>query len=101
MKFCEECGAQHKDDAIVCEKCGTPFETGIEKNANNIVPTPKPEKKLSIGIIVGLMGGCIGVVGITLVILLMKETLHYIKPFRISHLFQILILLFMIILPKI
>ncbi len=54
MKYCEYCGNQIEDDALICMQCGMPLEE--KKNIN--------EDSGSIGW--GILGFCIPIVGLIL-----------------------------------
>lgn len=76
MKFCEKCGKELLDDAVVCMGCGCavgPAEAPVRENVaapsaernENVVPAEK-----SSGAIVGFVLGLIGIVGAWLIALL-------------------------------
>lgn len=65
MKFCENCGTKIEDNARVCPKCGEKVESEPQVTMN----VQNPNEKKPIGLIVGVAGGCIGIVGIVLAIL--------------------------------
>lgn len=67
--FCQKCGEEINDDAVVCVKCGC----SIEKNKPNTPPTQPPEideEKTGVGIAMGLF---LGVIGLIIGICLYKE----------------------------
>lgn len=50
MKYCEKCGAELLDEAVVCPKCGCAVES---KKAEPAVPAKKPG---TAGLVLGIVG---------------------------------------------
>lgn len=63
--FCRKCGAEINDEAVVCIKCGCSVE---EKKPER--PTEVDEPKTSIGVVLGLF---LGLIGLLIGSLLYKE----------------------------
>ena len=62
--FCQKCGEEIHDEAVVCTKCGC----AVEKNQK---PAPVPdEPKTVIGVVMGLF---LGLIGLLIGICLYKE----------------------------
>ena len=62
--FCQKCGEEINDEAVVCTKCGC----AVEKNQK---PEPRPdEPKTVIGVVAGLF---LGLIGLLIGICLYKE----------------------------
>ena len=60
MKYCEKCGKELLDDAVVCVGCGCSVGGGTGKPANDVKSAPVESKKKGSGAIVF---GCIGIIG--------------------------------------
>ena len=50
MKFCEKCGKEIMDDAVICPGCGCMV------NGNATTSQNKPQKKTSVSLILGIIG---------------------------------------------
>lgn len=51
MKYCLGCGAENKDDAAVCEKCGKPFDQATASaSQQTVVYTQAPAEKGNSGL---------------------------------------------------
>ena len=70
--FCENCGAEIKDDSLFCESCGAPVsegETLPKAEAATEQETPKPKsKKLAIVLIVALLVAVVAAIAIFLIL---------------------------------
>lgn len=53
MKYCEKCGAEIRDDAVVCPNCGCQAR-GLEKQESSVIGI--------LAIVFGALGGWIGLV---------------------------------------
>ena len=60
MKFCEKCGRELAEDAVVCVGCGCPVAGGVTKPAVQTAPVENKQKEKSGGAVVF---GIIGIVG--------------------------------------
>ena len=54
--FCENCGNEVNENAVVCLSCGC--QTNIQKNNNTLTNNQKDK---FVYILLGLFGGCIGI----------------------------------------
>lgn len=62
MKYCEKCGKELLEDAVVCVSCGCPVAGGAAKPVNNVqtAPVETKQKEKSGGAVVF---GVIGIIG--------------------------------------
>lgn len=65
-KFCGNCGMQLEDDARVCGKCGTPYESNEVPSSGMSPQTKKKIKKIAILSAIGVVVIIIGIISINI-----------------------------------